>query len=113
MSGKLFDDTNPPSRLVTDDGFAPATPLADRMRPRSLDEVEGPETVVGESVAFEAFGDEVVFEVAAVRARGRLAVRRALRRLSSSRRASGRHSAGGHRARTLPRASPQLQPLRR
>jgi putative ATPase len=49
MSGKLFDDTNPPSRLVTDDGFAPATPLADRMRPRSLDEVEGPETVVGEN----------------------------------------------------------------
>ncbi|HEY1435430.1 MAG TPA: replication-associated recombination protein A [Thermoanaerobaculia bacterium] len=27
--------------------FAPATPLADRMRPRSLDEVEGPEAVVG------------------------------------------------------------------
>ena len=48
MSGKLFDDTNPPSRLIHDE-FAPATPLADRMRPRSLDEVEGPETVVGEN----------------------------------------------------------------
>jgi putative ATPase len=51
VSGKLFDDeaTNPPARLVTDADFAPATPLADRMRPRSLDEVEGPDAVVGEN----------------------------------------------------------------
>src|SRR5512146_3276240 len=45
MTGKLFDDP-PQGRLVTDE-FAPATPLADRMRPRSLDEVEGPEAVIG------------------------------------------------------------------
>ena len=46
MSGDLFDDdaARPPTRHGE---FAPATPLADRMRPRSLDEVEGPEAVVG------------------------------------------------------------------
>ena len=47
MTGELFQD--PPARPSTDGDFAPATPLADRMRPRSLDEVEGPEGVVGEN----------------------------------------------------------------
>jgi putative ATPase len=46
MSGELFEDEAPPSPTARD-GFAPATPLADRMRPRSLDEVEGPAEVVG------------------------------------------------------------------
>ena len=45
MSGGLFDDG--PARTKGSDEFAPATPLADRMRPRSLDEVEGPAEVVG------------------------------------------------------------------
>jgi putative ATPase len=45
MTGGLFEDE---PKAATDAGaFAPATPLADRMRPRSLDEVEGPEAVVG------------------------------------------------------------------
>ena len=44
MSDGLFDDPPP---VAAPEGFAPATPLADRMRPRSLDEVEGPEPVVG------------------------------------------------------------------
>jgi len=44
MTGGLFEDEPKPA----DSGdFPPATPLADRMRPRSLDEVEGPEAVVG------------------------------------------------------------------
>ncbi len=43
MSGRLFEE--PPARSGGE--FAPATPLADRMRPRSLDEIEGPEEVVG------------------------------------------------------------------
>jgi putative ATPase len=45
MSGGLFDDGPVPTRGA--DEFAPDTPLADRMRPRSLDEVEGPAEVVG------------------------------------------------------------------
>ena len=45
MSGDLFEP-DPRPGLATQD-FAPATPLADRMRPRSLDEIEGPEEVVG------------------------------------------------------------------
>ena len=45
MSGGLFDET--PGASPPTETFAPATPLADRMRPRSLDEVEGPEEVVG------------------------------------------------------------------
>ncbi len=45
MTGRLFD-TEPSGRRADGD-FSPATPLADRMRPRSLDEVEGPEAVVG------------------------------------------------------------------
>ena len=45
MSGDLFED-GPPAAAGSGT-FAPATPLADRMRPRSLDEVEGPEEVVG------------------------------------------------------------------
>ncbi len=45
MSGGLFEDE--PKARADGAGFAPATPLADRMRPRSLDEVEGPEEVVG------------------------------------------------------------------
>jgi putative ATPase len=40
----LFEE---PAANEEKDGFAPATPLADRMRPRSLDEVEGPEGVIG------------------------------------------------------------------
>ena len=45
MTGGLFEDE---VRKPDADGvFAPATPLADRMRPRSLDEIEGPEAVVG------------------------------------------------------------------
>jgi len=44
VSGSLFE---PESRPGGSGDFAPATPLADRMRPRSLDEVEGPEAVVG------------------------------------------------------------------
>jgi putative ATPase len=44
MTGGLFEDE--PKRPAPGE-FAPATPLADRMRPRSLDEVEGPEAVVG------------------------------------------------------------------
>jgi putative ATPase len=46
MSGELFEDEGPAARS-SGGAFAPATPLADRMRPRSLDEVEGPEEVVG------------------------------------------------------------------
>jgi putative ATPase len=42
VSGSLFEDAR-----EKEEGFAPATPLANRMRPRSLDEVEGPEEVVG------------------------------------------------------------------
>jgi putative ATPase len=44
MSGLLFDREDP-KRTVAE-GRA-GVPLADRMRPRSLDEVEGPEEVVG------------------------------------------------------------------
>ncbi|MEP6994988.1 MAG: replication-associated recombination protein A [Acidobacteriota bacterium] len=47
MTGGLFEDEPPHVTLEGD--FAPATPLADRMRPRSLDEIEGPEAVVGEN----------------------------------------------------------------
>jgi putative ATPase len=46
MSDGLFED-EPPAAPTGSASFAPATPLADRMRPRSLDEVEGPEEVVG------------------------------------------------------------------
>ena len=46
MSGELFDD-EAPAASAAGSAFPPATPLADRMRPRSLDEVEGPEEVVG------------------------------------------------------------------
>ena len=46
MSDGLFED-EPPAAPTGSAPFAPATPLADRMRPRSLDEVEGPEEVVG------------------------------------------------------------------
>ncbi len=45
MKGDLFEDE--PGAKVPEGEFAPATPLADRMRPRSLDEIEGPEAVVG------------------------------------------------------------------
>ena len=45
MSGGLFEDE--PSKPVLDGTPDSATPLADRMRPRSLDEVEGPDAVVG------------------------------------------------------------------
>jgi putative ATPase len=45
MTGGLFEDE--PKAATGAGAFAPATPLADRMRPRSLDEVEGPEAVVG------------------------------------------------------------------
>src|SRR5262245_20474171 len=45
MTQDLFDP--PESGSAAGGAFAPATPLADRMRPRSLDEVEGPESVVG------------------------------------------------------------------
>jgi putative ATPase len=45
MSGGLFDDA--PRKPPADGALDPATPLADRMRPRSLDEVEGPDSVVG------------------------------------------------------------------
>ena len=46
MSGELFEDPEPAANAGSEP-FPPATPLADRMRPRSLDEVEGPEDVVG------------------------------------------------------------------
>lgn len=46
MTAGLFED-EPPRPVEGAGAFAPATPLADRMRPRSLDEVEGPEAVVG------------------------------------------------------------------
>lgn len=47
MSRDLFD-SGPPSAPAGDArALAASTPLADRMRPRSLDEVEGPEAVVG------------------------------------------------------------------
>jgi len=46
MSGTLFED--PPRKGALSAGdLSPSTPLADRMRPRSLDEVEGPDEVVG------------------------------------------------------------------
>src|SRR5690349_10552011 len=46
VSGKLFED--PPRRTGgAASDLSPSTPLADRMRPRSLDEVEGPAEVVG------------------------------------------------------------------
>ena len=45
VSGDLFEPDPRPDAATRD--FAPATPLADRMRPRSLDEIEGPEEVVG------------------------------------------------------------------
>jgi putative ATPase len=44
VTGDLFDDAARPSAKVD---LAASTPLADRMRPRSLDEVEGPAEVVG------------------------------------------------------------------
>ena len=45
MSGRdLFEDTSPD---LGAEAFPPDTPLAERMRPRSLDEVEGPEEVIG------------------------------------------------------------------
>ncbi|HEY7369907.1 MAG TPA: replication-associated recombination protein A [Thermoanaerobaculia bacterium] len=40
----LFEDTSPD---LGAEAFPPDTPLAERMRPRSLDEVEGPEEVIG------------------------------------------------------------------
>src|SRR5215468_5575486 len=43
MTDSLFE---PPDRRATLTDLA-GTPLADRMRPRSLDEVEGPQEVVG------------------------------------------------------------------
>ena len=46
MSGTLFEDS-PAEGAVTATDLSPSTPLADRMRPRSLDEVEGPDEVVG------------------------------------------------------------------
>ena len=45
MTGGLFEDE--PRKPVAEGGLDPATPLADRMRPRSLDEIEGPDAVVG------------------------------------------------------------------
>jgi putative ATPase len=45
MTGGLFEEE--PKASTSGEAYAPATPLADRMRPRSLDEVEGPEAVVG------------------------------------------------------------------
>ena len=45
MSDDLFDPEPPNAGAVV--AVAPDTPLADRMRPRSLDEVEGPAEVVG------------------------------------------------------------------
>ncbi len=45
MTGRLFDTE--PSRREPEGELSPSSPLADRMRPRSLDEVEGPEEVVG------------------------------------------------------------------
>jgi putative ATPase len=50
VSGELFgeDEVGKAGQSgLSDGGFPPSTPLADRMRPRSLDEVEGPEEVVG------------------------------------------------------------------
>ena len=47
MSDSLFFEDEAPEAATRSAGFAPDTPLADRMRPRSLDEVEGPEEVVG------------------------------------------------------------------
>jgi putative ATPase len=45
VSGRdLFEDTSPD---LGSEEFPPDTPLAERMRPRSLDEVEGPEEVIG------------------------------------------------------------------
>jgi putative ATPase len=44
MSGLLFDREDGPGGRP---GVSPDAPLADRMRPRSLDEVEGPPEVVG------------------------------------------------------------------
>jgi putative ATPase len=46
VSGDLFGIDDGPG-LSLPGVFAPATPLAERMRPRSLDEVEGPDEVVG------------------------------------------------------------------
>jgi putative ATPase len=46
VTGDLFD-APPPGDALGLKGFAASTPLADRMRPRSLDEVEGPAEVVG------------------------------------------------------------------
>jgi putative ATPase len=46
MSGTLFEDPPRKSGSVATD-LSASTPLADRMRPRSLDEVEGPAEVVG------------------------------------------------------------------
>ncbi|MDX1999674.1 MAG: replication-associated recombination protein A [Thermoanaerobaculia bacterium] len=46
MAGGLFDDQEPPAALAA--ANAPGTPLAERMRPRSLDEVVGHTAVVGD-----------------------------------------------------------------
>ena len=43
----LFESEPEPARAPEEAPLSPDTPLADRMRPRSLDEVEGPEAVVG------------------------------------------------------------------
>jgi len=43
----LFDSQPDPASAPEETPPSPDTPLADRMRPRSLDEVEGPEAVVG------------------------------------------------------------------
>ncbi len=47
MSRDLFDTVPPGAPAPDSRALAATTPLADRMRPRSLDEVEGPEAVVG------------------------------------------------------------------
>jgi putative ATPase len=47
VTGDLFEGASPATDVAAGGPFAPSTPLADRMRPRSLDEVEGPDAVVG------------------------------------------------------------------
>jgi putative ATPase len=48
MSGSLFDQLDPATGPRGDEAPAPGTPLAERLRPRTLDEVLGQRKVVGE-----------------------------------------------------------------
>ena len=48
MAGTLFDDQEPPRAAVGEEAVPAGAPLAERMRPRRLEEVIGQEKIVGE-----------------------------------------------------------------